>query len=352
MKKQYNTTWIQPQRPESFDDPDHDIKYKQRSHDLPKDKSNIDNSCDIAWNSITVDAKNRVFICTCDGHLPFPVGKVNDFKSFDEVFRSPMAINIQESISEKKFRYCATDHCGIKNQNMQRYPNGYYLLLSIDTSCNLRCPSCRERLIFINDKNLLRDKFSTIESIISWIRLTNKKVYVELAGGDPFASLIYIDMMEVLSQLPNVRFVIRTNGLLIKNNFNKLKNIFNKIDDFIISIDAATKQTYEQVRLGGKWEHLLDNLDFLRDKVKKKPMAGFVVQKNNLDDVIPFVEFCQQHDLKPSYWVVQDWGTWHDFSEHCVHLSTSKHYTKFVNIINDPIFKKKRVNIDQLRAWA
>ena len=61
-----------------------------------------------------------------------------------------------------------------------------------------------------------------------------------------------------------------------------------------------------------------------------KNVAGnFVIQRDNIDDIVPFVGLCKKYNLNPNFWVVQDWGTWHNFEEHCVHLPTSPYYQEF-----------------------
>jgi len=58
-----------------------------------------------------------------------------------------------------------------------------------------------------------------------------------------------------------------------------------------ISIDAATKDTYEnKTRLGGKWEVLMENLEFIRtiDTIETI-IFSFVVQQNNFREMEAFV---------------------------------------------------------------
>jgi organic radical activating enzyme len=351
-KPVFNTTWLQSKKPENFDDPNHDLIYKRKVNDVPKIKTHITNSCTIAWNSITIDEKGRVFTCACDGHVPFPVGYVEDFNTFDEIFSSPQAQLTQQSILKKEFEYCATPQCGVETINKSYYEGSIYLAIQVDISCNLSCPSCRERLIFLNDKTILNEKFKLAERIHSWISSIDKKVIIEFAGGDPLASLVYLDMMELFSTSTNVKFQIRTNGLLLKTHFTKFDSkIKDKIHSMSISIDAASAETYELVRRGGKWDQLLNNLDYIKSSDIKNIKGNFVIQRDNINDIIPFVNFCKQYNLIPEFSVVEDWGTWHNFEEHCVHLPSSPYYTQFTKILTDPVFKENNVYIESLNNW-
>ena len=351
-KPSFNTIWIQPRKPDNFDDPDHDLIYKRQVQGLPGIKTHISNSCHRPWNTITIDERGRIFTCICDGHVPFPVGHVNDFNSFEEIFNSPQAILTQQSIIKKEFEYCATQYCGIESTNKLVDPSEIYLVINIDNSCNLSCPSCRERIIFINDQDIISDKLKLSTRISTWIAKTNKKVVVEMSGnGDPFASLIYLDIVKLLAEFNNVYFIIKTNGLLLQAHLPKFNIPVNRIVGLSVSIDAATEQIYNIVRRGGQWSQLLGNLEYLKRLGIKKLQGNFVIQRDNINDVIPFVEFCNQYNMYPRYAVLQDWGTWHNFEEHCVHIATSPYYEQFKKTINDPIFKKYKTNIDKLKSW-
>jgi len=228
--------------------------------------------------------------------------------------------------------------------------NHIKLNISTDHSCNIQCPSCRERVMFIKDRAMLAQKFEWITQIRKWIATTDQTVVVELQGGEPFASLLYQDLIASYLELPNVRFVIKTNGTLIRNNHAVIAQLLPKLNSMNVSIDAATPTTYEQkVRLGARWSHLIEGLEFL--STLNIPVGGnFVIQEDNLDEVLPFVDLCEQYNLAPAFLVLQDWGTWHDFESHCVHLPTSVDYAKFVNIVKildaDP-----RVDTSGLLNW-
>ena len=329
--QKFNTTWIQPQKPVNFDTIDHDLKYKRDNYKLPLVKYDITAHCNYPWNSITIDYLGRVFICRCDGWLPFPVGYVLNFNSIDEIFNSVEAKKIQKSILDKTYDFCATNDCDIgKSINEDNYID---LNLTMGISCNLSCPSCRERLMFINDEKLLLEKMSWIEKISSWVSKSDKKVNVRYGGGDPFASLLYKKTFELFTKNTNVNFNLMTNGLLIKNNLQYINDIFNRIH-FTISIDAAKKETYEKIRRGGNWDQLLENLDYLRSN-NKRAAAVFVIQIDNFKEIPAFINFCKEYSMTPSFSLVQDWGTWHDFKSHCVHLPDSPYYEEFLNIIKN-----------------
>jgi MoaA/NifB/PqqE/SkfB family radical SAM enzyme len=204
--------------------------------------------------------------------------------------------------------------------------------------------------MFIKDRTMLAQKFEWITQIRKWIENTDQTVIVELQGGEPFASILYQDLIASYLDLPNVRFVIKTNGTLIRNNHAVIAQLLPKLSSMNVSIDAATPTTYEQkVRLGARWSHLIEGLEFL--STLNIPVGGnFVIQQDNLNEVLPFVDFCEQYNLGPAFLVLQDWGTWHDFESHCVHLPTSTNYAEFVSIVKT-LDADPRVDASGLLNW-
>lgn len=348
-KPQYNTTWIQPTRPATADDPDYDLKYKRKNAGLPSIKSDIVNHCAVPFYSVNVDLKGRVFICGCDGWVPFSVGQATDFSTFEEIFNAPQSKLIQNSVIKKEYEFCDVRYCGINVKGKKNPGNLIDLKLQLDTSCNFTCPSCRERMIFINDKNLIEEKIYYGKTIFNWLKTTDKKVMIEFAGGEPFAGVVYPALIDLYSELPNTFFVFRTNASLIKSNKKLVDKIASRIQQWHISIDAGSKEVYEKVRKNGKWNQLIENLDYLKTLPGNKS-ASFVIQSDNLIDTISFIKLCNRYNLKPVLDLVQDWGTWHNFDEHCVHLNSHSMYPQFVSIVKQ-IKEKHLINTDHLDQW-
>jgi MoaA/NifB/PqqE/SkfB family radical SAM enzyme len=349
-RAEFNTIYNTKYKPADFDIEDNDLVYRRKVFNLPSVKTDIKHVCYIPWYSAVVDVKGRVYICYCDGYLPYSVGKITDFDSFDQVFNNPTAIEIQQSVKNKEYTYCATEQCGTKYNPMNIMPiNMLYLAIQTDISCNISCPSCRERMIFLKDEAIIDEQYTWAQRIKLWIESTKKTVTLEFAGGDPFASIIYKRMIELFAELPNVKFNIKTNGLLIKSHFKMIEQIKDRTA-FNISIDAATKETYEQVRRGGTWDQLLDNLELHRS-LGKRGTGNFVIQRLNFREVIPFIKMCNKYNMGTTFCVLHDWGTYDNYEEHCVHLPGSPDYEEFKQIMQDPAIKEYNANISMVQSW-
>ena len=92
----------------------------------------ITNKCNVPFYSITIDYLGNCFLCDCDGWLPLPVGKVQDFASIDEVLSCELSKLLQDDIGNGNFSWCAVDHCGIRNQDQIK--KHVALFINIDES--------------------------------------------------------------------------------------------------------------------------------------------------------------------------------------------------------------------------
>lgn len=287
-----------------------DSQYSYKLNTLPRgNDGTIKNTCNIPYRSITVDMNSNCFLCHCDGWLPIPVGKVSDFNSIEEVMNSPIAKEIQHDVDQKKFTYCATDSCGIKYSS-QYFPS-FKLSINIDESCNLSCSSCRREILMLKQGDVFETKLKNVMTIMTWLEKFNEPITIVMSGnGDPLASNILRPLIKDFSPKPKQYFEIFTNGLLVKKHLADSK-IFEKISRMVISIDAGSKDVYEDVRNPGKWNVLINNLEFLSDSINKnKILLKFALQKRNHNDINNFVDLVERFGFKGLIHEINDWGTW------------------------------------------
>lgn len=316
-------------------DIDHDLKYIRQRNKLPKEKNYITNSCDKPLHSINIDHKGRVFLCDCDGWLPFSVGNIDQFNTLDEIYSSAPAKKIIQSVKDKKFTYCATNLCQIEKKSQFSSNSLLSLHIGIDISCNFQCSSCRERIIFNNSSSYLNERYLWTDKIFKIVSTAKKQFKIYLgSNGEPFVSTIYLNLINKLKILPNVSFVIKTNASKIISNLDILDNNFiTKVYSWSVSIDAGSQETYEKLRYPGKWENLLDNLLYLKNN-SKNISANFTIQKNNFREIIKFIDLCHNFSMHPNFNFLADWGTFHNFEEETVHLPTSPFYDEFKILVN------------------
>ena len=269
----------------------------------------IRNSCNVPYRTVVVDYNSNCLICSCDGWLPIPVGQVQDFVTLDEIWNSPIAKILQQDIDSKKFTWCAVEHCGIKQRSINQ--SKYELLINIDESCNLHCPSCRREPIMHLAGPTVDKKIQDIERVLSWLETFEHPIHIILSGnGDPLASTVIRPLIKKYKPKATQTFRLFTNGLLIKKQLEN-SSILKNITEFSISVDAGSQVVYENVRRGGSWSVLLENFDYLKSINKNRlTTLNFAVQQSNFKDLQNFVDLCKHYNFNAAIHGLDNWGTW------------------------------------------
>ena len=291
-------------------DPNIAYQFVMNSHPRGKnEKLPILNSCNRPWKTVTIDMYTNCMLCVCDGWIPVPVGEITDFDCLEDIWNNTTAKKIQQDIADKKFTWCAVNHCGIKNRSHNE--TMYQLIFGIDDSCNLQCPSCRREVRMHTSGDLYEKKLKAVQHTVKLLNKFEPRIHITLAcSGDPLASHIYRPLLHSYVGRPNQTFTLFTNGLLIKKQLDK-SALIDKITEFRISIDAGSADVYEKVRLGGNWKILMENFDFLTEKkLNKQVNLIYVVQKNNYQDIKNFVDLLNKYQFKGMLFQLDDWGTW------------------------------------------
>lgn len=293
-----------------MNNPDQAYEYKLKS--LPRGKDStipIKFNCNTPHRVLVVDLESNCFLCSCDGHLPIPVGQVQDFDTLESIWNSPIAKTLQEDVDSGKFTWCAVDHCGIRHNNIFR-PT-YQLGINIDESCNLYCPSCRRDHIMHASGPEFEKKQQNLLTILSWLEKFQHPIQITLSGnGDPFASQIIRPLFKNFVPQDTHKFRLMTNGLLMRKQLSD-SQLLPHIEIFSISVDAGSANVYQQVRRGGNWDVLMDNFDFLIEKNKNRQvLLNFALQKNNYEDLYNFVKLCRRYNFKGVVHQLDNWGTW------------------------------------------
>ena len=299
---------------------------------------NIKNKCPKPFDTILINQTGSCFICECTAWLPQSVGNLYN-STLKEIFSSTVAQELRSSIEDGSYRYCNNQQCTWILKNDVRHYHGIepkisQIRLAIDDSCNLSCPSCRNSLIFHKKGNILKMRFLLSDRINEYLKEHNDINIHIGSDGDPFASLVYRHFMRTVPDNKTLTFNIQTNGLLVKKMFGRLENIFDRLKVLNISIDGATKNTYESLRRGGQFEKLLENLEFIKDYHKHFEIKiHMVVQKQNWKEMNMMLELADRYNAKQVIFnKITNWNTYKNFNEQIV-PEDSEEFQKELEIV-------------------
>jgi len=124
----------------------------------------------------------------------------------------------------------------------------------LTTRCNLNCLMCEVRRIpwQIPEK--------VIGEVISLFPYLREIIW---QGGEVFLLDYFKGLLERATPYPDLTHDITTNGHLIDEEWMSMLNKINL--NLNISIDGVTKQTYEYIRKGSKFEDLIRTLELINE---------------------------------------------------------------------------------------
>jgi radical SAM protein with 4Fe4S-binding SPASM domain len=153
---------------------------------------------------------------------------------------------------------------------------GYPVSISFEptTSCNLRCPECPSGLrAFTRPTGMLDNRF---------FRQTIDEMHRELLylifyfQGEPYLNPAFLDMVQYASS-KKIYTATSTNAHYLTDE-NAKKTIESGLDRLIISIDGTTQEVYQQYRVGGKLDKVLEGArNIVKWKKEMKSSKPFVI---------------------------------------------------------------------------
>src|SRR3954470_9048975 len=137
-----------------------------------------------------------------------------------------------------------------------------HLVIRMDTInlCNLRCKMCYYSSDYLRKKDEMDLDF--FRKIAGQVFPKTRFLYLSCAT-EPLMNKRFAEIVRATGEykVPFTSFC--TNGLLLTPEVVQAC-IDSKISEIIFSIDGATKETYEEIRRGGKWERLLEKMELLK----------------------------------------------------------------------------------------
>ena len=154
---------------------------------------------------------------------------------------------------------------------------GYPISISFEptTSCNLRCPECPSGLReFTRPTGMLKKDFfrETIDDIHKEILYL-----IFYFQGEPYLNPDFLDMVKYASS-KGIYTATSTNAHYLTDERAK-KTVESGLDRLIISIDGTTQDVYQQYRVGGKLEKVIEGA------------KNIVKWKKELNSKTPFIFF-------------------------------------------------------------
>ena len=183
-----------------------------------------------------------------------------------------------------------------------------HITVEASSICNLNCLCCGTR-----DSTRSRGFIDVgfFKEVVENVIVPNKQKYITMNTiGETLMHPEFGKLLEILD-MNSISLILVTNGLLFLKHTKEMEQYSHVISQIQLSIDGATKETYEKLRRNGKFDVLLKNLDWLKglnEKVKAKiPMEiNAVLSEDNIDEVPLFFRVFSEYVSKENilFWLL------------------------------------------------
>jgi len=253
--------------------------------------------CSAPYEIVNIHQSGDVKFCLCGSWAETPanlLGNYHDDVSLRELFRSAQAQRFRKTVTDQTYDFCYRNRCpNIHNlaeitdfSEIDQTPDlPVWVVLNIDENCNLKCGSCRNRLIWsktVDQKaqNILTKLSQEYQNYPDIVRIRCD------GSGDIFVSEAYRNFFLNASLPESFRFEFTTNGNLITKNLDIIDKLGHQVSSVTITFDAATPETYKTVR-GGKFQLILDGVQALVSR-GITVTSSFVAQRDNYRELLQY----------------------------------------------------------------
>jgi len=220
------------------------------------------------------------------------------------------AKQLQEVFKDQNYRFCynkafnevffCTRNPEVINLMYKTEMLPPFVEVELSNICPYRCRMCERTYIKDEEPRLMSWK----EFMLIMKNFPTLKQCSFTGIGDIWANPIALDA---------IKFVKKERDAIFEqyDTFQKItpevaeKLVKWKVDSLLVSIDAGTKQTYENFRRGMKWDKMIEGVNnLLKAKRKYKSYLPtlawhFVINKANVHEVIKIQDFILTFDLRP-----------------------------------------------------
>ncbi|MCP4903308.1 MAG: radical SAM protein [bacterium] len=213
----------------------------------------------------------------------------------------------------------------------ERYVDGRPFVFSVETTsvCNLKCSMCPHKDMTRNYEMMDYEVFCRV---IREVEDYNGLIWLHNLG-EPLAHPRIMEMIRFVKDR-GLRCGLSTNATLLDDERSD-QLLSSGLDKIILCMDGITKESYERLRVGARFESVVTNIErFLRLRKERKltkPQA--VVQLIYMKQTEPQVrEFHARWRPLADRVLLKRFSTWADQVESISQLSTEKHRYELAHI--------------------
>jgi MoaA/NifB/PqqE/SkfB family radical SAM enzyme len=197
------------------------------------------------------------------------------------------------------------EECARASLHVEHLP--YYYEVHLGMPCNEKCIMC------VPDGKHKRDQISLEEFTAFFDQIKPVAEHLTLIGGETFMYPWFNQVLDMLAHHP-ITVTIITNGTMLTEKIAPRLVALHALE-LKFSIDAASRDTYYRIRGRDVFDKVLENVkrfsDLTREKSNIRRILVYVVMRENLDEVLPFVDLARSLEVHSVYFQpVKHVSTW------------------------------------------
>ena len=188
-------------------------------------------------------------------------------------------------------------------QSRSKTPMPQCFEFELENTCNLECTMCNGYFSSLIRKN--REKLPPIISAYDDAFVDQLVPFLpylkdaKFLGGEPFLIPVYYKIWEKIAEHnPDIMVHITTNGTVLNQ---RVKSILNRLNcGIVMSIDSIEKNTYEKIRVNGRFEKVMENFQYFLDYTRKNNTwltLAVCPITTNWEEMPDLVKFCNERDI-------------------------------------------------------
>lgn len=263
--------------------------------------------CSSPFNSIFLDTHGSISSC-CAGTERWGNLKTDNIES---IINSSLATKLRDDVKNgKKNSYC--NQCYNNEKESTSSQREHFNGIDIDTTkdfdvktldirwstvCNFSCIYCTEDFssTWAKKKGLatVRGNLQKENELLEYIRLNSTKIEkIMMAGGEPLLQTQNIKLLDLVSADTHITIItnmgVDLSKSIIFKKLSKLKNI-----RWSLSLENVENE-FEYIRHGGKWQLLLDNINYIKNNTNHYIHLLSVYNVFTIPSIQKFIEFAER----------------------------------------------------------
>lgn len=180
----------------------------------------------------------------------------------------------------------------LKNQTSLGMPSN--MLIEPTNTCNLKCPGCptgsgiltrpKGFMQFSDFKKIIDEAHKGLESIMLW------------NYGEPLLNPDIFEMIKYAKKF-NIRTITSTNAYFLPENIGNIIN--SGLDKLIVSLDGASKETYEKYRLNSDFNKVSQSIHDLCHKKNSSLTVElqYIIMRHNEHEIDKIKKLAKQYKV-------------------------------------------------------